>query len=75
MTPSFRCVGGDVVHRTRPLSGEEVRSLDAFYRKEALLAHVAGDDAGFKWAWDLLTELVEARSAQGRWVRASGGAR
>ena len=68
--PAFKHIGGDLIHRGRWLSPERAQAYDALFRKEAQLAHIAGDDDGFAWANSLLTELVAAKIAQTQWVRA-----
>lgn len=67
--PAFKHIGGDLIYRGRWLSPERAQDYDAFFRREALLAHMDGDDAGFAWANELLTQLVSAKTAQAQWVR------
>jgi hypothetical protein len=71
----FKHCAGDIWWRTVPLSNDAADKLDAFYRNEALMAFQAGDDAGWDWSRQLLDQLVEARTQQGRWARAGGMAR
>lgn len=73
--PAFRCVGGDLVHRTRTLTDEEALWYAAFYRREATAAFKDNDGKGWDWAHGLLEELVAAREEQSRWARAAGATR